>query len=43
MYFVGNRNSGTPIWSSAQKTGFIAIGFRPHGAFPIFGVPMSSL
>jgi AraC-like DNA-binding protein len=41
MYFVGNRDSATLIWSSPQKTGFIAIEFRPHGAFPIFGVPMS--
>jgi len=41
MYFVGNRDSATLIWSSARKTGFIAIEFRPHGAFPIFGVSMS--
>ena len=41
MYFVGNRDSATFIRSSAHKTGFIAIEFRPHGAFPIFGVPMS--
>jgi len=41
MYFVGNRDSATLIRSSAHKTGFIAIEFRPQGAFPIFGVPMS--
>ena len=41
MYFVGNRDSATLIRSSAQQTGFIAIEFRPHGAFQIFGVPMS--
>jgi AraC-like DNA-binding protein len=41
MYFVGNRDSATLIRCSAQKTGFVAIEFRPHGAFPIFGVPMS--
>ena len=41
MYFVGNRDSATLIRSSAQKTAFIAIEFCPHGAFPIFGVPMS--
>src|SRR5262245_37805520 len=41
MYFVGNRDSATLIRSSAHKTGFIAIEFRPHGAFPVFGVPMS--
>jgi len=41
MYFVGNRDSATHIRSSAQKTGFIAIEFRPHGAFQIFGLPMA--
>jgi AraC-like DNA-binding protein len=41
MYFVGNRDSATLIRAGAKKTGFIAIEFRPHGAFPIFGVPMS--
>ena len=41
MYFVGNRDSATLIRSSARKTGFIVVEFRPHGAFPIFGVPMS--
>lgn len=41
MNFVGNRDSATLIRTSAQPTGFIAIEFRPHGAFPIFGVPMS--
>lgn len=41
MYFVGNRDTATLIRSSAQKTGFIAIEFRPDGAFPIFGVAMS--
>jgi len=41
MYFVGNRDSATLIRSSPHKTGFIAIEFRPQGAFPIFGVPMS--
>jgi len=30
MYFVGNRDSATLIRSSAHKTGFIAIEFRPH-------------
>jgi hypothetical protein len=41
MYFVGNRDSATLIRSGPRKTGFIAVEFRPHGAFPIFGVPMS--
>ena len=41
IYFVGNRDSATHIRSSAQKTSFIAIEFRPQGAFQFFGVPMS--
>ena len=41
MYFVGNRDSATLLRTSARKTGFIAIEFRPHGAFHVFGVPMS--
>src|SRR6516164_4221642 len=41
LYFVGNMDTSTVIQSSARKTGFIAIEFSPHGAFPIFGIPMS--
>jgi AraC-like DNA-binding protein len=41
LYFVGNRDSATLLQSSSRKTGFIAIEFSPHGAFPIFGIPMS--
>src|SRR5262245_34337332 len=41
MYFVGNRDGATLLRSSARQTGFIAVEFRPHGAFPILGVPMS--
>jgi AraC-like DNA-binding protein len=41
MNFVGVRDSATLIRTSAHKTGFIAVEFRPHGAFPVFGVPMS--
>ena len=41
MYFVENRDSATLIRSSTHRPGFIAIEFRPHGAFPIFGLPMS--
>jgi hypothetical protein len=41
MHFVGNRETPTRLRTSPQKTGFIAIEFRPDGAFPIFGVPMS--
>jgi AraC-like DNA-binding protein len=41
LYFVGNRDSSTLIQSSSRSTGFIAIEFCPHGAFPIFGIPMA--
>jgi AraC-like DNA-binding protein len=41
LYFVGNRDSSTLLQSASRKTGFIAIEFCPHGAFPIFGIPMS--
>jgi hypothetical protein len=41
LYFVGNRDSSTLIQSSSRKTSFIAIEFCPHGAFPIFGIPMA--
>jgi AraC-like DNA-binding protein len=41
LYFVGNRDNSVLLESSSRKTGFIAIEFRPHGAFPIFGIPMA--
>jgi AraC-like DNA-binding protein len=41
LYFVGNRDSSVLLESSARKTGFVAIEFRPHGAFPLFGVSMA--
>ena len=40
LYFAGNRDKATLIHSSVQKTGFIGIEFSPHGAFPLFGIPM---
>jgi hypothetical protein len=40
FYFVGNRDKPTLIHTSARKTGFIGIEFSPHGAFPLFGIPM---
>jgi len=40
LYFVGNRDSSTLIRSSSRKTGFIGIEFSPHGAYPVFGIPM---
>ena len=41
LYFVGNKDNSVLLKSSSRKTGFIAIEFRPHGAFPIFGIPMA--
>jgi hypothetical protein len=40
LYFAGNRDKATLIHSSVQTTGFIGIEFSPHGAFPLFGIPM---
>lgn len=40
LYLVGNRETPTLIHSSQQQTRFIAIEFEPHGAFPVFGIPM---
>jgi AraC-like DNA-binding protein len=40
LYFVGNMDISTVIRSSGRRTGFIGIEFSPHGAFPIFGIPM---
>lgn len=40
LYFVGNRDTSTLIRASARRTGFIGIEFFPHGAFPLFGIPM---
>jgi AraC-like DNA-binding protein len=41
LYFVGNRDTSTSLQSASRKTGFIAIEFRPFGAYAIFGVPMN--
>jgi AraC-like DNA-binding protein len=40
LYFVGNRDSVTLLHTSPRKTRFIGIEFYPHGAYPIFGIPM---
>jgi hypothetical protein len=40
LYFVGIRDCPVLIRSSPRKTGFIGIEFCPHGAFPVFGIPM---
>jgi len=40
LYFVGNRDSATLLETTAKPTGFIGLEFQPHGAYPIFGLPM---
>lgn len=40
LYFVGNRDTATFVRSAPRKTTIIGIEFRPHGAFPVFGIPM---
>jgi AraC-like DNA-binding protein len=40
LYFVGNRDSSTLLKTSPRKTCFIGVEFFPHGAYPIFGLPM---
>jgi AraC-like DNA-binding protein len=40
LYFVGNRDVPVRLSTPHGKTGFIGIEFYPHGAYPIFGIPM---
>lgn len=41
MYFVGNRDSSTRLYTSRHTTAFLVIEFRPYGAYPILGASMS--
>jgi AraC-like DNA-binding protein len=41
LYFVGNRDIPVQLSTACGKTGFIGIEFFPHGAYPIFGIPMT--
>lgn len=43
LYFVGNRDIAVKVSTKPGKTGFIGIDFYPHGAFPVFGIPMIEL
>ena len=43
LYFVGNQDSSTLLQTSRRKTRFIGIDFYPHGAYPIFGIPMGEV
>ncbi len=40
FYFAGNRDVPVQLSTSGIKTCFIGIEFYPHGAYPIFGIPM---
>jgi len=41
LYFVGNKRHTTLLRSSSRQTSFIGMEFSPHGAFSVFGIPMS--
>jgi AraC-like DNA-binding protein len=43
LYFVGNQDSPTTLNTAPGRTQFITIEFKPHGAFPLFGIPMHEL
>src|SRR5690349_10423874 len=40
LHFVGNRCSSALLQTSSRNTTIIGIEFHPHGAYPIFGLPM---
>ncbi|MDE3057275.1 MAG: helix-turn-helix transcriptional regulator [Bacteroidota bacterium] len=40
LYFVGTRDSAALLRTASGKTYCIGIEFYPHGAYPIFGIPM---
>ena len=41
VYFAGNRDIPVKLSTPHKKTGFIGIEFYPHGAYPVFGIPMA--
>ena len=40
LYFVGTRESSALVRTTAGQTCCIGLEFYPHGAYPIFGIPM---
>src|SRR5262249_16634468 len=40
LNFVGIRDNSILLQSSRRWIGCIGVEFRPHGAFPVFGIPM---
>jgi len=43
IYFRADRNCVTVLRTAMRKTGFIGIEFYPHGAYPIFAIPMAEV
>lgn len=43
LYFVGNRDIAVQVSTEPGETGFIGMDFYPHGAYPVFGIPMIEL
>jgi AraC-like DNA-binding protein len=41
LYFVGVQEAPTFLTSAPRETGFIAIEFRPHGAYRFLNLPMA--
>lgn len=41
LNFVGNTDTAILLRSGRSKIGCIGIEFRPHGAFPFWGIPMA--
>jgi AraC-like DNA-binding protein len=40
VYLVGNQDRVTRLETTRSMTTFVVLEFRPHGAYPIFGIPM---
>ncbi len=41
VYFAGSRDIPVKLSTPNKKTAFIGIEFYPHGAYPVFGIPMA--
>ncbi|HTP12913.1 MAG TPA: helix-turn-helix domain-containing protein [Bacteroidota bacterium] len=41
LYVVGTRDVAVHLSTPPGTTGFIGIEFHPHGAYPLFGIPMT--
>ncbi len=43
LYFIGTRDKSVLLRTNPGQTSFIGIEFYPHGAYPVFGVPMAEV